>query len=563
MSSVSSFTTSARAWLVILSTTTALLLLAPGALAAGTVTVAVTGQGSATGDGINCTQTGGPDCSESYADDTYQDCDPDRRPPCFTVSESPYREFTAGTGANGFVYDGWLGCDSVTGRVCGLTVETSTTITARFRDAQAPSVAAPAPSSGVQRGTISLAASATDNSGTVQRVDFRVRGVLVGSDSSAPFSVAFDTASVADGPATLRATAIDAAGNSNFSESGFTIDNTPPTLSVTSGPDGQTFAPGSTQTWTFSAGDATSGVAAVECSVVASGAPASFGACSGGTSSHAVTNRPDGSYTFTVRARDGSGLVTTAPVRTFAIDATPPETTITAGPAEGSSSTDTSATFDFTSSEAGTTFECRVYPAALTPPVFGSCSAPASHTASGFAPGTYAFEVRALDPTGNVDASPAKRTFVVIAPSTGPGTDNGPGTGTSTNPGPGTDRGPELPVARASFDPRVSHGADYRRARTTFKKLTISGLLKGSKVVASCRGKGCRFKKRAIASGGGKLNVLKKLKRVRLRAGAVLQLRITGPAGDLKVVTWKMRKGKSPAVSYRCAKPGAKLGRCA
>ena len=67
---------------------------------------------------------------------------------------------------------------------------------------------------------------------------------------------------------------------------------------------------------------------------------------------------------------------------------------MTSGPADGSSSTDTSATFGFTASEAGSTFECRVYPAALTPPAFGACSAAAGHTASGFSPGTYAFEVR-------------------------------------------------------------------------------------------------------------------------------------------------------------------------
>ena len=42
------------------------------------------------------------------------------------------------------------------------------------------------------------------------------------------------------------------------------------------------------------------------------------------------------------------------------------------------------------------------------------------HTATGFSPGTYSFEVRATDPYGNTDASPAKRTFTVTAPARGP-----------------------------------------------------------------------------------------------------------------------------------------------
>ncbi|HEX5849208.1 MAG TPA: Ig-like domain-containing protein, partial [Rubrobacter sp.] len=58
-------------------------------------------------------------------------------------------------------------------------------------------------------------------------------------------------------------------------------------------------------------------------------------------------------------------------------------------------------------------FECRVYPAALTPPDFGSCSGGSSHTASGFSPGTYTFEVRATDAVGNIDEASAKRTFTV------------------------------------------------------------------------------------------------------------------------------------------------------
>ena len=84
-----------------------ILVLTPTpAHAAGTVTVMVVGQGNASGPGIACTASGGPDCSEPYADTTYQDCDPDRKPPCITITEPQYVELTAGADANGYVYTG-------------------------------------------------------------------------------------------------------------------------------------------------------------------------------------------------------------------------------------------------------------------------------------------------------------------------------------------------------------------------------------------------------------------------------------------------------------------------
>ena len=171
---------------------------------------------------------------------SHQECDPELKPPCHTVFEDPYEEFVAGSDSNGYVYNGWTGCDSVDQRTCQLTVSTSTTVTAAFRDAQAPTVPAPTPSSGVQRGSITIATSPSDNSGVIDRVEFRVRGVLVGSDTTAPYSTSFDTSTVSDGAATLRATAFDGSGNATFSESTVTFDNTAPDTSITGGPTGTT-----------------------------------------------------------------------------------------------------------------------------------------------------------------------------------------------------------------------------------------------------------------------------------------------------------------------------------
>ena len=403
------------------------------ASADGTVTVSVQGRGDATGDGITCSEPGGPgtDCSQFYADTVEQVCDPELKPPCHNEFHPPTVEVTAADRAGtGFTFQSWTGCDSTSGtggRVCTLTVVDNTTITPSFRDAQAPSVTGLTPSGGIRSGTITLAATASDNAG-VSQVQFSVRGSTVGTDTSAPYETSFNTASVADGPATLRATASDAAGNSSFVETSITIDNSPPTLTINSGPaDGAVFEPGSTQTWTFAASDAHSGIASLACSVVTASASPSFGACSGG-SSHTVTNLPAGAYTFAVRATNGAGATTTAQ-RTFTIapastgdgdgtaanrtgtgtgaDTSAPDTTINTGPK--SKTTKKKAKFTFSSTEAGSSFECK-----LDKGGFEACQSPAKFKVK---PGKHKLQVRAIDAAGNADTSPATYSWKVKKPS--------------------------------------------------------------------------------------------------------------------------------------------------
>ncbi len=61
-------------------------------------------------------------------------------------------------------------------------------------------------------GTVALAATADDAVG-VTRVEFRVGGVLVATDATAPYSATWNSASRADGVTTVVARAFDAAGN--------------------------------------------------------------------------------------------------------------------------------------------------------------------------------------------------------------------------------------------------------------------------------------------------------------------------------------------------------------
>jgi subtilisin-like proprotein convertase family protein len=92
---------------------------------------------------------------------------------------------------------------------------------------------------------------------------------------------------------------------------------------------------------------------------------------------------------------------------------TPLETSITStsGPAEGSSTTTNSATFEFSSTEPGSTFQCQLSKDGAVAQAFAACTSPKEY--STLTPGNYKFEVKATDPGGNVDPTPASRTWTI------------------------------------------------------------------------------------------------------------------------------------------------------
>jgi len=145
----------------------------------------------------------------------------------------------------------------------------------------------------------------------------------------------------------------------------------------------------------------------------------------------------DGSHTFEVRATDPAGNTDATPASyTWTIDATAPDTIITASPDDPSS--DDTPNFEFTSTEAGSTFECRLDDAA-----FAACETPLTY--SGPVPdGSHTFKVRATDSLGNTDATPASYTWTIdttspVPPTSVPSAIGGGGSpddgGGSINPG--------------------------------------------------------------------------------------------------------------------------------
>jgi hypothetical protein len=404
----------------------AFAVFASSALAAGTLTVEVVGKGHVTSDDgfIDCTQAGESTCSHDYADEPGEcattPCPP--RSALVSLDEAP---------TNGFSFDSWSGCSFSSATGCSVSMTADKTVTATFTDHEPPSVSLTQPAAGVRAGTIAIAATASDND-AVKQVFFAVGGVSAGTDTSTPYSASFDTHQLPDGSALVTATAEDAAGNATASSRLITVDNTPPDLSL-DGPNGQAFRPADTESWSISASDATAGIQSVSCSVAPSDHPPAFAPCSGGNTSESVSGLPEGDYRFTVRAIDKAGN-TRDRWSAFSVDATPPQTTITGGPADGSSQTSGSATFTFASDDPGASFQCRVYANGTTAPAFEACTDPAAETVSGLGLGTYRIDVRAVDSPGNADPSPESRTFSVVAPSTP--TDPDPTQPTPTLPGP-------------------------------------------------------------------------------------------------------------------------------
>src|SRR5204863_212701 len=110
-------------------------------------------------------------------------------------------------------------------------------------DTTAPTVSITSPTSGATvSGTVTVSASASDNVGVVG-VQFQLDGANLGAeDTTAPYSVSWNTATASIGTHTLRAVARDAANNTSTSASiSVTVsDTTAPTVSVTSPSSGAT-----------------------------------------------------------------------------------------------------------------------------------------------------------------------------------------------------------------------------------------------------------------------------------------------------------------------------------
>jgi hypothetical protein len=187
-------------------------------------------------------------------------------------------------------------------------------------DTTAPTAAIAAPlGSSTVSGTVTVNVNAADNVG-VARVDLKVNNTVVASDSSSPFSFAWDSKGVANGMATLTAVARDAAGNVttsapisvNVSNSTTTVapttDTVAPAVAITNPTNGGTVH-GNVNV-TVNASD-NSGAAGISMSLYVDGALVA----SGSGSSMAYSWKPsNGSHTLKAVARDRAGNTSSSSV---------------------------------------------------------------------------------------------------------------------------------------------------------------------------------------------------------------------------------------------------------
>jgi Ca2+-binding RTX toxin-like protein len=210
---------------------------------------------------------------------------------------------------------------------------------------------------------------------------------------------------LSDGSHNFAVRAVDRAGNVDPSPATrtFTVDATAPEVTILTGPSGPTM--NAKPKFTFEA----SGQSKLQCALGLAGSEPGWRTCTGSGFDEPSASLVDGSYIFRVEATDSAGNEA-EDSRVFAVDRQAPDTTITAGP--NGTTDDAKPSFSFRSNEPGSTFACR-----FDVEAFRACAGPGATDApkTALADGSHSFEVRATDPAGNMDGSPAKRTFTVFA----------------------------------------------------------------------------------------------------------------------------------------------------
>ncbi len=152
-------------------------------------------------------------------------------------------------------------------------------------------------------------------------------------------------------------------------------------------------SPALATTFTFASANAN----LFRCSLVTTGAPDAYTACSSPFSPPATTILADGSWTLKVQSLDATGATSTSAVYTFTVDTVAPVITSSAAPTSPTKVNTPS--FTFASSKPSTTFACSLSTGA---DAFGPCGSPQTYPAQ--PDGSYTFKVKGTDLAGNTSA---------------------------------------------------------------------------------------------------------------------------------------------------------------
>ncbi len=211
-------------------------------------------------------------------------------------------------------------------------------------------------------------------------------------------------AALSDGPHRVVMSVSDAAGNTATSTQTLTVDTVAPVVTITGGATATTNDVDPTIVETSTAAPGTTVTVSIAGQTMTTLLQAN------GTWNATPTFVGEGAWPIVASAPDPAGNVgRAAQILTIKIDTAAPRTSIDAGVSGTTASS--SPSFSFSSSEAGSSFECRLDGPGTETGSYRSCSSPRSY--ADLADGSYTLLVRATDRAGNTDPTGATRSFTV------------------------------------------------------------------------------------------------------------------------------------------------------
>jgi sugar lactone lactonase YvrE len=202
----------------------------------------------------------------------------------------------------------------------------------------------------------------------------------------------------AEGSHTMNIQATDATAHlGNPSTYVWSVDLTPPTVAIDSGPS----SPTSSDSADFAYHSSEPTGATFVCNLDSVAVPCG--------SSYSTSGLSSADHTFKVWAQDAAGNQSTSPaIYSWTVDTTPPVVNIDSGP--NGTSVSSSAHFTFSSPDGTATFECHLDGDSTN---YAPCSSPQNYT--GLPAGTHKFYIRAIDALGNMSNEKLRQWSVDLA----------------------------------------------------------------------------------------------------------------------------------------------------
>jgi GH18 family chitinase len=275
----------------------------------------------------------------------------------------------------------------------------------------APTVAITAPANNavfVAPANINITATAADQNGTITAVAFYNGTTLLSTDTSSPYSFAWNN--VPAGNYTIIARATDNGGATGSAQVNVTVStNPPPAVSITSPSNNASFSAPANITLQASASDTNGTIS----SVAFYNGTTLLGTDISSPYSFAWNNVSPGSYALTARATDNGGAVTTSAIVNITVTGnTPPTISITSPANNATFAAPASITIQATAADAdGTIASVAFYNGTA---LLGTDTAtPYSFNWTNVAVGNYSITARATDNQGAVTSSAAVAISVV------------------------------------------------------------------------------------------------------------------------------------------------------